>query len=314
VALGLPRAARRRLREFRPDILHIATADILGYQALRFGLKRKFPIVASYHARWEKYLEHYRLGFLSGLLTRYFRHFYGACREVYVPSASMTEVLIADGLRDNFRLWTRGVDTEHFSPGKRSDRWRHAHDIGPAEVAVLFVSRIVREKQTGLLVDTLRNLTAAGIPHRAVIVGDGPELDDLKKQLPDGVFTGFLQGEDLAAAYASCDIFLFPSDTETFGNVTLEAMASGLPCVCADATGSRSLVEPDVTGYLARPGDAAQFANYVAQLAKDEDLRRRMGEMARERSLTFTWDSAMGHLLGHYEALLGSPDEQRASS
>lgn len=149
----------------------------------------------------------------------------------------------------------------------------------------------------------LARLKASGVAHRALFVGDGPERGFLEQHVPGAIFEGYLNGDALAVAYASSDVFLFPSDTETFGNVTLEAMASGLPAVCANATGSRSLVEPGVTGFLAEVGDDGALYDAVAALAIDPALRRRMGRAGRERSLTYSWDAAMGGLLARYEAL-----------
>jgi len=245
---------------------------------------------------------------LTGLVKCYLHWFYAACREVYVPSLAMAETLRADGLKDNFRLWPRGIDTARFNPAKRSLEWRARHGIGVSELVILHVSRLVREKRMDVIAGTARRLQALGIAHRFVIVGDGPERAALERGLPHAIFTGFLDGEDLAAAYASSDIFLFPSETESFGNVTLEAMASGLPCVCADATGSQSLVVAGVTGLLARPGCVEQFAEKITTLAADSALRRSMGVHARERSLEFSWDEAMARILGYYEALPGKPD------
>jgi glycosyltransferase involved in cell wall biosynthesis len=136
-----------------------------------------------------------------------------------------------------------------------------------------------------------------------MFVGDGPERTWLVREVPGALFEGFVSGDDLATAYASADVFFFPSDTETFGNVTLEAMASGLPAVCADATGSRSLVDPGVTGYLAAVGDEDAMFEAVRRLAVDGELRRGMGEAARARSLLYSWDEAMSGLLARYEAL-----------
>lgn len=305
-ALGLGRDAGARLRTFRPDIIHVALApDLLGYRALQAAKQMNVPAVASYHTRFETYLKHYwYAGPATGALKSYLRWSYGWCREVYVPSLSTIDALLADGFRDNFRLWPRGVDTVRFDPGKRSSTWRARHGIGEDELVVAFVSRLVREKQIGTVAATLNMLASRGTPHRGLIVGDGPERAALERQLPNSVFTGFLEGEELAQAYASSDVFVFPSETETFGNVTLEAMASGLPCVCADATGSRSLVEDGVTGYLAKPANALDFAERIALLARDPDLRRKMGEAARTRSLAFSWDEAMARLLGYYTSLL----------
>lgn len=306
LAFGLSRENRERLRDFAPDILHIAFApDFLGFSAWRLAERWKIPLVASYHTRYETYLKHYwYVAPLKGALAWYLKRFYGACREVYVPSPSMAEVLLAEGLRDNFRLWPRGVDLGEFDPGRRSVMWRVRHGIAADEVVVLHVSRLVREKRTDTLEATLRLLEARGIRHRSVIVGDGPERQGLESRLPRTIFTGFLQGEELGTAYASADVFLFPSETESFGNVTLEALASGLPAVCADATGSRSLVEHGRSGYLATPGSVEDFAGHVGRLIEDGALRQAMSVAARERSAAFSWDATMDRLLGYYQELL----------
>jgi glycosyltransferase involved in cell wall biosynthesis len=212
-------------------------------------------------------------------------------------------VLLADGLKDNFKPWPRGIDTTNFSPARRSMEWRARHGIGVDERVVLHVSRLVREKRLDTLTAALNRLT---VPHRVVIVGDGPDRGFAEQQLPHAIFTGFLAGEDLATAYASSDIFVFPSDSESFGNVTLEAMASGLPCVCADATGSRSLVVASETGFLAPADDAQGFAAHITALAQDSALRQRMGTAARARALTFSWEETMARMLGYYRALLGA--------
>jgi glycosyltransferase involved in cell wall biosynthesis len=238
---------------------------------------------------------------LENFLTRILRRFYGACREVYVPSDSTRDALLADGLRNNFKPWPRGIDAVRFSPAKRSPAWRARYGIGPDELVILHVSRLVREKRLDTLTAALKRIT---VPHRVLIVGDGPDRDFVRREVPDAVFAGFLTGEDLAAAYASSDIFVFPSDSESFGNVTLEAMASGLPCVCADATGSRSLVVPDETGFLAAADDSHAFARHVTALAQDPDLRRRMGEAARRRSQSFSWEETLAKMLSYYRALL----------
>jgi glycosyltransferase involved in cell wall biosynthesis len=302
-ALGLRGSARRRLRDFQPDIIHIAVPDLLGYRALKLAQAWKVPVVASYHTRYETYLEHYRLGWLKTVALRYLNGFYSACREVYVPASCMADVLKEQGV-SGIRPWPWGVDPVRFQPSKRSTSWRAKHGID--RPAVVFVGRLVREKCLATLVDVLAALKSRGQPHRAVLVGKGPEEARLRSELPDAVFTGFLDGDELATAYASSDVFLFPSDTESFGLVTLEAMASGLPCVCADATGSRSLVEPGVTGFLSAPGDVPGLTDQVAALVTDAAMRERMGRAGRARSLAFSWDESMAMILGYYASLLGS--------
>jgi phosphatidylinositol alpha 1,6-mannosyltransferase len=304
LALGLPSTLKRQLLDFQPDLIHIAVPDLLGHAALALAQRHSIPVVASYHTRYETYLKHYwYLAGLEAVLKGILRRFYGRCREVYVPSDSVREALLADGLKDNFKPWPRGIDTERFSPSKRSLEWRVHHGIGADELVVLHVSRLVREKRLDTLTATLNRLT---VPHRVVIAGDGPDRGLAERELPHAIFTGFLNGEELTTAFASSDIFVFPSDSESFGNVTLEAMASGLPCVCADATGSRSLVAAGETGFLASADDADAFAHYITDLAEDSALRRRMGMAARARALTFSWEETMARLLGYYRALPGA--------
>jgi phosphatidylinositol alpha 1,6-mannosyltransferase len=302
LALGLPGTVKRQLLDFAPDIIHIAVPDMLGHAALRLAKKHGIPAVASYHTRYETYLKHYwYLSPLEGLLKRILRRFYGACREVYLPSDSTRAALLANGLRDNFKPWPRGIDMARFAPDKRSAQWRAQHGIGADELVILHVSRLVREKRLDTLTKALGQIT---VPHRAVIVGDGPDRDFAREALPHAIFVGFLGGEELARAYASSDIFVFPSDSESFGNVTLEAMASGLPCVCADATGSRSLVAPGETGFLVDADDPVGFADKISALATDAALRHRMGQAAHARALSFSWDETMARMLGYYRTLL----------
>jgi phosphatidylinositol alpha 1,6-mannosyltransferase len=300
LVLGMSPDVKRQLLEFAPDIIHIAVPDLLGRAALKLAQAHGIPAVATYHTRYETYLKHYwYLTWLEGWLKRYLRDFYAACREVYVPSESTRAALLADGLRDNLKPWPRGIDTARFTPDKRSDVWRVRLGIGADEIVILHVSRLVREKRLDTLTGALKQ-----VPHRVVIAGDGPDRAAAERELPGAIFLGFQDGEDLAAAYASSDIFIFPSDSESFGNVTLEAMASGLPCVCADATGSRSLVVEGETGFLVDADDADGFARAVLRLADNPDLRRRMGRAGRQRALTFGWDETLGRMLGYYRAVL----------
>ncbi len=307
LAMGLPAAQRRQLIAFAPHILHLATPDFMGHQAQKLGQRMGWPTVASYHTRYDTYLKYYHLDALYGFAKRLERDFYDACQEVFVPSQSMAEALLADGVTTALRLWPRGVDTQRFNPVKRSGEWRARRGLAEDELAIAFVSRLVKEKRLDDYVAVVTRLKAQGVKCRALIVGDGPERNSLMQRLPDGVFEGFVVGEDLAIAYASADMFVFPSDTETFGSVTLEAMASGLPVVCADATGSRSLVVSGVTGYLGPIGDCEAMAEAALDIARDPELRGRMSRAARAHSLTFSWDEAMAGILARYRRLAHNP-------
>lgn len=304
VSLGLPPSVRKQLAAFKPTIFHIATPDVLGFRALRLAKKWGIPAVASYHTHFSSYLKYYGFSGMERLLWKYLRYFYNQCEHVYVPSPSMASVLRANGIDRGLHLWQRGVDTARFNPSRRSLAWRRSLGIGDDEVVVSFIGRLVWEKGLRIFAEVVEGLAARGIPHRSLIVGDGPARPELEERLRDTIFTGYLGGDALARAYASSDVFLFPSDTETFGNVTLEAMASGLPTVCADATGSNALVDPGVTGFLAPPGDTAAFLEGVALLVTDAEQRRRMGEAALELARTYEWDTILARIQGYYDEIL----------
>lgn len=301
--LGLTAGLRRRWAEFAPDIVHIAVPDLLGFQAQRHALRLGIPVVASYHTRYETYLDHYRLGFLERPLVAYFDWFYRRCRQLHVPSTSMIDALRARNLTGDIRLWTRGVDAERFAPSRRGDDWRRRQGFAPDDIVVAFVGRLVREKRLDTLISMFEALARRGVAVRPLLVGDGPERAAVARALPGARLVGFLAGDELATAYASTDIFVFPSDTETFGNVTLEAMASGLPTVCADATGSRSLVIEATTGHLVDPDRPDLFADRVAALAHDAALRRRLGAAGRAHAVAMSWDAAMAPILAGYREL-----------
>ena len=315
LSLGLPRQVRARLEAFEPTLFHLTAPDLLGYRALQLAETWNLPVVASYHTRFDTYLRFYGLSLLEWPLRRYLRHFYRRCHQVYPPSESMADLLRDEGIVGNVRLWSRGVDADRFTPAKRSPGWRRSLGVADGDVVVAFVGRLVKEKNTGLLVRIFRAMAARGIPFRAMIVGDGPECAALRAGLPDAIFTGFLHDEELARAYASADVFLFPSESETFGNVTLEAMASGLPAVCAAASGSRSLVIDGATGYLASPGSVAAFVDRLGALVADPGLRARLGTAARERALEYGWDGVLAQLHASYLEVLaacGAPLEAGA--
>ena len=306
LSVRFPRSMRRQLAAFAPDLIHIATPDYLGIQALRWAKAHEVPVVASYHTHFTAYLKYYGLGLLESALWAFGRWFYNQCQQVYVPSESVGDVLREHGITVPIHLWTRGIERERFSPAYRSEDWRAAYGFRPNVPVVTFVSRLVWEKGLDVFAQVIEGLTKQGVAHHSLIVGDGPAREELEKRLPHAVFTGHLEGEALATAYASSDVFLFPSETETFGNVTLEAMASGIPTVCADAPGSRSLVNDGVTGFLCPPRDAASFYDAVASLVQDESQRARMGTAARQAADNYDWTAIMNRLRCHYAEVLGS--------
>lgn len=297
---GFPRPLQRRVEEFRPDIIHIATPDVLGHRALRWATSRGLPVVSTYHTHFASYLDYYRVGVLEPALWSVARRFYNRCDEVYVPTPAMESALRTHGVTSTLRLWPRGIERDRFSPAARSEAWRAAYGISPDDVVVVFVSRLVKEKGLDVFVKTIHGLQARDVPVQALVVGDGPERESLQASLPEAVFTGHLGGDRLATAYASSDVFLFPSETETFGNVTLEAMASGLPIVAADAAGSGSLVADGVTGLLCPPRDVDAFTAATARLAVDAALRSRFASDGRAASKEYDWSSVLSLMVVYY--------------
>ena len=304
IATGLPAAQRKRLEAFRPTLFHIAVPDILGYQALKLAERWNVPVVASYHTRYDTYLRFYGLGVFEKLGQRYMRNFYNRVRRVYPPSESMAEIIRQDGQSQHVEVWARGVDSELFSPDKRDMAWRRSLGIANDDVAISFAGRLVKEKNVAIYMRVMNALAAQGLKVKPLVIGDGPEMTAMRAGLRNGVFAGFLHGEQLARAYASSDIFFFPSESETFGNVTLEAMASGLPAVNAIASGSNSLVTEGETGHLVSARDEQGLAAKLEALVQDEGLRNKMGAAARQRAHTFSWDHILSGLLDSYRTVL----------
>lgn len=304
LTLGITPSVREELEAFDPTLYHVATPDLLGRHALSFAKASGVPVVASYHTHFSSYLKYYHLDLFEPAVWKYLRRFYEQCEQIYVPSTAMADILRDHGITKGLRLWQRGVNTDQFSPDHRSLSWRRAHGIDDDEVVVTFVSRLVWEKGLDVYADVIERLERQSVPHRSLVVGDGPARDELEARLTNTLFTGFLEGSDLARAYASSDVFLFPSDTETFGNVTLEAMASGLPTICAEAVGSRDLVEDGTTGMLCPPGDVDVFTDVTRRLILDASLRHRMGTAAHERAQDFRWDAILAQMNRYYDDVL----------
>lgn len=307
ITTGFPKAKREQLERFNPDIVHIASPDILGFKALRWADKAGVPIVSSYHTHFTSYLKYYNLTFLETLGWVYLRWFYKHCEQIYVPTISMKQELIERKIGRSpevLKIWARGVDTELFNPSKRDKDWRKSLGFSDDNVVFAFVSRLVLEKNLKLFANVINELQRKYPLVKSMIVGDGPARAELEEELPDTTFTGFLTGDNLAKAYASSDVFFFPSDTETFGNVTLEAMASGLPCLVADAQGSKSLVDYNENGYLIPVTEKSRFLRCAEYLAEDETLRKRFGKSSREKALKYTWKKINSGLLSHYKDVI----------
>jgi glycosyltransferase involved in cell wall biosynthesis len=276
--------ARRRLealmRRQRPDVLYVATEGPLGYSAVSAARALGIPVATGFHTRFDDFVVHYGLGLLRRPAFAWLRAFHNRATTTLVPTGALRSELLAGGFHD-VRLLARGVDSRLFSPARRSQELRARWGIGEGELAVLHVGRIAPEKNLDLVIESHAAMRATGIPARMVWVGDGPARAALEAAHPEHIWCGIRRGEDLAAHYASGDLFLFPSLTETFGNVTLEALASGLPTVAFAYGAAGEHVADGVDGRTVRFGDHRAYIEAAVALASDALGRMRMARAAR---------------------------------
>jgi len=303
-AFRLPGKVRRDLEAFNPNVVHVAAPDFVAHRAVTWARKRGVPVVSSVHTRFDTYLQYYGLKYLEPTARAIMRRYYRRCDAIVVPAESTAAILRAQRMNNDISLWARGVDRDQFNPGRRSLEWRRKHGIGDEEMVVAFLGRLVLEKGLDVFADAIDAARAKGVPLKVLAIGAGPARGYFEERLPDAIFTGQLTGEELAVALASADVFLNPSITETFGNVTLEAMACALPVVAAAASGARSLVQKGVTGSLSRPGNIGAFADALADYQRDPDLRRRHGEAGLAFAKTMDWDEINAAVMHVYERVI----------
>ena len=301
LTLGLDAKARADLAAFHPTTVHLSAPDPTGHAALAWARERELPVLASVHTRFETYPRYYRLGFMEPVIEGLLRRFYRRCDALVAPSPSQIAELRAQGMHEDISLWSRGVDRSVFDPARRDGEWRRKLGLADDDVAIVFLGRLVMEKGLDVFVDTIKRLRATGVPHRVLVIGDGPSKGWFRAELGESaIFAGFQTGEKLGRALASGDVFFNPSVTETFGNVTLEAMASGLPVVAAGATGAASLVENGVTGRLVPSGTAEDFAGALAPYCTDAALRAAHGAAGERASRAYDWDAINQAVLDVY--------------
>jgi glycosyltransferase involved in cell wall biosynthesis len=296
IPTGLGRKVRKDLEAFAPNIVHLSAPDPSGHAALRWAQDRDIPVLASVHTRFETYPRYYNMAFLEPLIVRGLRRFYNRCDALVAPSQSMIDELLAMDMHDTIGLWSRGVERSIFASEKRDLEWRRSLGLADDDVAVVFLGRLVMEKGLDVFAETIVQLRKRQVPHKVLVIGDGPARGWFEEALPGGIFAGFKTGADLGSALASGDIFFNPSITETFGNVTLEAMACGLPVVAASATGAASLVVDGETGQLVVPGKdtaetAERFAEAIAPYCTDAGMRAGHGAAGEKRSLEYSWEA-----------------------
>ncbi|MCZ8512612.1 glycosyltransferase family 1 protein [Paenibacillus filicis] len=307
MAIPNPVNLGRTLRAFAPDLIHVATPFNLGLLGLHYAKRNHVPIVASYHTNFDQYLSYYKLPWMEPMLWKYMLWFHQECRKIYVPSESTRSHLQEKGLR-HLEIWSRGVEVHRFHPLVDRPQVLRSLSIDPAKFVLLYVGRLAPEKSTDVLLqafDALPERIRANA--HLVIAGDGPLLKPLQEQhgeREDLTFTGFQQGKALSDLYAAADAFVFPSATETFGNVVLEAMASGTAVIGARAGGVADNIRHGQTGLLCEPGNVAGFVEAVVRLYDDASLRERLAFEGRSYSLRQSWDEIFGRLFDSYLEVL----------
>lgn len=294
------RTLLRRWRRQRPDVLYIATEGPLGLSALRAARQLGIGVVSGFHTNFPQYSGQYGLGLLARLLTHYLRWFHRRTAITLVPSTSQRLELERRGF-ERLALMAHGVDACLFNPARRNQTLRKRWGLGPEDLAVLHVGRLAPEKNLGLLRPCMEALRRAYPQRRMrlIIVGDGPQRASLEQQLPDAVFCGALRGEVLAEHYASGDLFLFPNLTETFGNVVLEALASGLGVVAYDEAAAAQHIRHGHSGALAMPGDQAAFIDAACWLVEEHETLRRVRLNARQHASRQGWPAIVEQFEGY---------------
>ena len=307
--LGLPaqKVLLRRWSHQRPDVVQVVTEGPLGWSALTAARKLGLPVISEFHTNFHRYSGHYGVGWLKRPIAAYLRKFHNRADLTLVPTRALCAELAGQGI-PRVDVVSRGVDTTLFDPARRSDALRRQWGLGPDDLAVLYVGRIAPEKNLALLEKAFAAIHARHPRARLVMVGGGPALAALRSRQPRAVFAGMQTGTALAEHYASGDLFLFPSLTETYGNVVAEALASGLPVVAYRDAAALELVSHDIHGWLAEPGDEAAFVAGAVSLADAPGQRARQAMAARQRVAALGWPAIVERLVSlQRQVILSSP-------
>jgi glycosyltransferase involved in cell wall biosynthesis len=297
---------RKFLRHARADgieVVHLTTPGPVGLAALWVASRLGIPMVGSFHTDLAKYAR-----ILSGsrglarFMEWYMRRLYSYCERILAPSDATRDMLVDAGLeRSRIDIWRRGVSTVRFDPEKRSQALRDTWGVSDERPAIIYVGRVSKEKGLEMLQPFSRFLEYGGVSHRLVVVGDGPMRADLQSECPQAVFTGTLRQDEVAVAMASADLMVFPSRTDTAGNVVLEAQASGLPVLVSDSGGPRENLRPAESGFVCSGFN--EFVRRAGDLVRHPRKRREMSDAAREYALTRRWETALEPLYDSYLAL-----------
>lgn len=299
--MALPFLIKQRLDsllgKFSPDIIHFSNPSLLGKYAMNYSTQHDLPLVSIYHTHYPSYVKYYLrkapmlIPMVRNRLVNLFKQQYTNCDRVYIPSESIMKDFQSWGYRvDNCDLWQRGMDTTLFNPNKK-DLHFIQNITGNNKVNVLFASRIVWEKNLKTLISIYNEIEKESLPYNLIIAGDGHAKSEIEKRMPNAYFTGNLPHKELSILYASADTFLFPSDSETYGNVVIEAMASGCPCVVADSGGPSDIVENGFNGFKSEPYDSQDYLQKLKRLLDNKTLRSYIIRNGLEYTKSLSWKS-----------------------
>lgn len=313
---GLPEQTIREIAQFKPTCVHFTVPDFVGLDGIRWCQQNNIPYIGTWHSNYADYLKFYYLDWVfKWILLAYLRGFYEQIPVLYVPSQYMIGKMKADdfGVHAQMVEWGRGVDMQLFNPASRSRTFRQSKGIEENDVVILWVGRLVPEKQPDIWFEVLERLANEGFPVKGLVVGNGDYATRLA-ELPHVKCCGWLSGASLGEAYASADVLLFPSAVETFGNVTLEALASGCVCIVEELCG-KHLVEDQANGFTCPAGDSEAFYAATKRLVEDRDLRKRMSEKARESAKKFDRNVVLQQMAENYkDAIVRHQDPTYMSS
>ncbi|SFB78156.1 Glycosyltransferase involved in cell wall bisynthesis [Marinospirillum celere] len=289
----LPGRTKNYWRGHPPDIFYIATEGPLGLDALRYARRRKIPVITGFHTNFDQYLQHYRLGWLKKPLQAYLKAFHKASHLTLTPSYQQQQELIQQGFGE-VDLLGRGVDTQLFHPDRRSLSFRKELGVAEEDLLVGYVGRLAGEKNLPLLLKSFAAIEKNHPRARLLLVGEGPWETEISKHCPSAIQVGCQQGEALANFYANLDLFLFPSLTETYGNVVAEALASGLPVVAFDRAAARELIRNGQSGWLVSLDEGESgFVNASLRMAEEEHLRLVTGRLAFQSMQQRGWEEVI---------------------
>jgi glycosyltransferase involved in cell wall biosynthesis len=292
---------KAELQAFQPHLIHVATPFNIGLCGLHYAKKMQVPLVGSYHTNFDHYLRYYDLQFLSNFFWRYMYWFHRSMQKIFVPSQDTMEQLKRRGFT-NLHLWPRGVDCSLFHPYYHQREVREKYNIDEKYLLV-YVGRIAVEKDVQLLHEIAKRLPESLRDHvHWLMVGDGPLKEEMQQRAPERMtFVGYLQGSDLAKVYAAADLFVFPSATETFGNVVLESLASGTAVIGANSGGVKSIMQHGAFGYLCEPRAIDEFAAAIVRFLSNDTQRKQMELAGRAYALTQNWEVIFENLISEYE-------------